>query len=210
MQWLLHDAAVSSCLSANGNARSMAKRVAVGNCVADATTCSRASAVAGHPGAPGKVHSAGTWQEDDVRQRLAGALGTRLVSALRPQFEWYYCRGAFFHNDAHYDARLFGVWCIDGPAMQLVFPRAALRVDIVPSSIVVFDPFEIHGVLAPGLRTYAASDYEAVSASVFIGFELDIDDAVADAFGIDADVTGQVISSNTRIDPASGTISSAR
>ena len=126
------------------------------------------------------------------------------AAALRPEFEWYYCRGAFFHNDAHYDARLFGVWYIEGPPMQLVFPRAALRVDIAPSSVVVFDPFEVHGVLAPGSRTYAANDYQTVSASVFVGFELDINDDVADAFDIDDDVTGQVISSRTRIDPAIG------
>jgi len=64
--------------------------------------------------------------------------------------------------------------------------------------------------LAPGSPTYAASDYETVSASVFVGFELDINDEVADAFDIDNDMTGQVISSKTRIDPASGAISSAR
>jgi hypothetical protein len=209
MQWFSHDAPISSCLSANGAARSIAKGIAVGDCVADSTTYLRARAVAAHSGAIGKVHTAGQWQDAAVRQNLADALGTRLASALRPDFEWYYCRGAFFHNDAHYDARLFGVWYIEGAAMQLVFPRAALRVDIAPSSVVVFDPFEVHGVLAPGSTTYAANDYRTVPASVFVGFELDINDDVADAFGIDNDVAGQVISSRTRIDPVSGTISLA-
>ena len=100
-------------------------------------------------------------------RQLAEALGTRLGAALRLDFEWYYCRGAFFHNDAHYDARLFGVWCIEGPPMQLVFPRAALRLAIAPTSVVVFDPFEVHGVLAPGCDTYAANDYLSAEASVF-------------------------------------------
>jgi len=207
MQWVSHDAPISSCLSGNGAVRSMAKSIAVGKCVADLTTHARARALAVHAGTIGKVHSAGNWQDAAVRQQLANALGTRLGSALRPEFQWYYCRGAFFHNDAHYDARLFGVWYINGPPMQLVFPRAALRVDIARSNVVVFDPFEVHGVLAPGSRTYAASDYQTVSASVFVGFELDINDDVAHAFNIDNDMTGQVISSKTRIDPATGAIS---
>ncbi len=76
----------------------------------------------------GKVHAAGVWRDAAVHRHLAQALGTRLASALRTDFEWYHCRGAFFHNDAHYDARLFGVWCIEGPPMQLVFPRAAVRI----------------------------------------------------------------------------------
>ena len=141
-----------------------------------------------------------------VHQHLAETLGTRLASALRPDFQWYYCRGAFFHNDAHYDARLFGVWYIEGPPMHLVFPRAALRLDIAPQSVVIFDPFEVHGVLAPGSDTYAASDYQGACASVFVGFELDIDTSVADAFQIRDDISGSVISSRTRIDPASGAI----
>ena len=187
----------------------MAQSVAVGKCVADSTTCARARALAVHVGAVGKVHAAGNWQDAAVRQHLANALGTRLGSALRPDFEWYYCRGAFFHNDAHYDARLFGVWYIEGPPMQLVFPRAALRVDLARSSVVVFDPFEVHGVLAPGSPAYAANDYQSIPASVFVGFELDINDDVAKTFGIDDDITGQVISSKTRIDPASGAIASS-
>ncbi len=35
---------------------------------------------------------------------------------------------------------------------ELVFPRAAVRLAIQPASIVVFDPFEVHGVLTPEVR----------------------------------------------------------
>ncbi|HVE89939.1 MAG TPA: hypothetical protein VNA44_09585 [Burkholderiaceae bacterium] len=141
-----------------------------------------------------------------MHARLAESLGALLGPALRGDFEWYYCRGAFFHNDAHYDARLFGVWCIDGPAAEIVFPRAAVRVAAAPSCIVVFDPFEVHGVLAPGCSTYAASDYQGARPSVFLGFELDITAALADAFGISNGASGQMISSRTRIDATSGAI----
>ena len=99
----------------------------------------------------------------------------------------------------------FGVWCIAGPPIELVFPRAAVRSPPV-WDLVVFDPFEIHGVLAPGCSTYAATDYQGADASVFLGFELGITPTVADAFDIHSDLSGQVISSRTRISAASGTI----
>ena len=139
---------------------------------------------------------------------LAASLGATLGTALRADFEWYYCRGAFFHNDAHYDARLFGVWCIEAPPMEIVFPRATLRLAVAPGSTVVFDPFEVHGVLAPGCSTYAASDYQSAGASVFVGFELDITHAIADIFGIRDGALGHLISSRTRIDATSGAIES--
>jgi hypothetical protein len=41
-----------------------------------------------------------------MHRHLAESLG-RAWSRFAKDFEWYYCRGAFFHNDAHYDARLF-------------------------------------------------------------------------------------------------------
>ena len=206
MQWISHQAPVASCLSANGVVRSIAKAVAAGVCVPDATLQARAREVATRGGAAGKVHAGGSWQESAVHQQLAEALGTRLGPALRPDFEWYYCRGAFFHNDAHYHARLFGVWCIEGPPVQLVFPRAALRLAVGPASVVVFDPFEVHGVLTPGCMTYSASDYQGAEASAFVGFELDITPTVADAFDIEDDASGPVISSRTRIDAISGAI----
>ena len=159
-------------------------------------------------GAVGKVHAGGTWCDPAVHQQLAGVLGPRLGPALRLDFEWYYCRGAFFHNDAHYDARLFGVWCIEGPPVQLVFPRAGLQVAVAPACVVVFDPFEVHGVLAPGRSTYAASDYQSAEVSAFVGFELDISPTVADAFEIQDEVSGHLISSSTRINASSGAIES--
>ncbi len=140
--------------------------------------------------------------------RLPKLWGRAWVLLCGLDFEWYYCRGAFFHNDAHYDARLFGVWCIEGPPMQLVFPRAALRLAVTATSVVVFDPFEVHGVLAPGCNTYAANDYLNAEASVFVGFELDITPTTADAFDIEESASGPVISSRTRINATSGAIES--
>ena len=182
--------------------------VAVGECTADARLRALALGIAGgHGGAVGKVHSAGTWQCATAHTQLAEALGDPLGAALRPSFEWYYCRGAFFHNDAHYDARLFGVWCVVAPDIELVFPRIDVRVAVPPGTVVVFDPFEIHGVLAPGRTAYAASDYQSASASVFLGFELDITPAIATLFAIhDRIDSGLVISSQTRVDATSGRI----
>lgn len=206
MRLIAHAAPAASGLGAAGNSRSIAKAIATGERVPDEALRARASAIAGRDAGVGKVHAGGTWREPTVHAQLAQSLGAPLGSALREDFEWYYCRGAFFHNDAHYDARLFGVWCVNGPPMEIVFPRAALRIAATPSSIVVFDPFEVHGVLAPRCVTYAASDYQGAGASVFVGFELDITHAIADAFGICDGASGPLISSRTRIDATSGAI----
>ncbi len=206
MQWISHAAPVAVGLSAAGVARSIARAIAFGECPPDAALCAHAQGVGGSEGAVGKVHAVGTWQESAVHAQLAAALGTPLGPALQADFEWYYCRGAFFHNDAHYDERLFGVWCIAGPPIELVFPRAVVRLATGPGTLVVFDPFEVHGVLAPGRSTYAATDYQGADASVFLGFELGITPSIAAAFNIHSDLSGPVISSRTRISAASGTI----
>ncbi len=208
MRLIAHAAPAASSLSAAGNSRSIANAIAAGECVPNEALRASAREIAGRDSGVGKVHAGGTWRERAVHALLAESLGASLGLALREDFEWYYCRGAFFHNDAHYDARLFGVWYIDGPPIEIVFPRAALRIAAAPSSIVVFDPFEVHGVLAPGCSTYAASDYRDADASVLMGFELDITVAISDAFGICDGTRGQMISSRTRIDAISGAIES--
>ena len=72
----------------------------------------------------------------------------------------------------------------------------------------MFDPFEVHGALAPGCSAYTASDYQSGETSVFVGFELDITPAIADAFDIHDEASGHVISSRTRINATSGAIES--
>jgi hypothetical protein len=208
MQWILHAAPAAAGLSAAGVARSIARAIAFGERAPDATLSARAHDVARSDGAIGKVHARGIWQEPAVQAQLADVLSGPLAPALRADFEWYYCRGAFFHNDAHYDDRLFGVWYVFGPPVELVFPRATVRLGIGAGSIVVFDPFEVHGVLAPGRSSYAATDYQSADPSVFLGFELDITPVIADAFDMHDGLNGPVISSRTRISTASGAIES--
>ena len=206
MRLIAHAAPTASGLSASGNARSIANKVAFGECASDQTLQARAHERVLGDAIAGKVHALGTWHEPSVHVRLKAALGALLAPALRPDFEWYQCRGAFFHNDAHYDARLFGIWGIAGPPAELVFPRAALRLDAGPGNIIVFDPFEVHGVLAPTCSAYAVDDYRDAEASVFLGFELDITPAIATAFGIEPGVHGRVISSQTRIAATNGAL----
>lgn len=207
MQLITTTAPAAIGRSAAGIGRSIARAVSVGERTAGARLRTLALDIARREAPAGKVHSAGTWECPTTHTQLADALGSPLGPALRPGFEWYYCRGAFFHNDAHYDARLFGVWCVASPPMELVFPRMGVRVAVAPGSIVVFDPFEVHGVLAPGHTEYAASNYQRSDMSVFVGFELDIAPAIAELFGMHGRIDhGVVISSQTRIDAASGKI----
>jgi hypothetical protein len=134
--------------------------------------------------APGRVHGLGRFASPPIRSALAGALPAAVRDSLRGQFEWYACRGAFFHNDAHYGAVLFGAWCVGGPPREIVFARAGVRLPAAPGDWVVFDPFEPHAVLDLGSACYRREGYEGAQASLFLGFELRLDEAVRRAFGI--------------------------
>ena len=187
--------------------RAVARRVACGSRQPDESLVLRARAAGGSDVPVGRVHSAGTWSDGRVGRELAAALGDPLAKALRPTFEWYLCRGAFFHTDAHYTGVMFGIWYLDGPAVDIVFPRADVRVPAAPGSIVIFDPFEVHGVLRSGASEYAAGDYAERARSVFAGFELELDRAVQRAFGITAPAAGaRVVSSRTRVSATTGAL----
>jgi hypothetical protein len=123
---------------------------------------------------------------------------------MRQTFEWYLCRGAHFHTDAHYSDVLFGVWYITGPSVDIVFARARLSIPVRAGSIVVFDPFEVHGVLKSGASEYRAEDYAGTEPSVFAGFEIEIDPAVRAAFELTEAHGARLFSSSTRIAAATG------
>jgi hypothetical protein len=142
---------------------------------------------------PGRVHGLGRLTSVEIQAAIAGALPARLRDSLRGEFEWYACRGAFFHNDAHYGAVLFGAWCVAGPPREIVFARAGMRCPVAPGDWVIFDPFEPHAVLDPGIDRYRRERYEAAPVSLFLGFELRLDPAVRLAFGIGEAATGAVL-----------------
>lgn len=132
----------------------------------------------------GRVIGAGSFADAVVQRHLQAALPQPLASALRPTFEWYGCRGAHFHNDAHYGDVLFGAWYVRGDPRDLVFPRAGWRVAIAPGDAVVFDPFEPHAVLLPGANRYARESYVGTAPSLFVAFELELDAAAMSLFGV--------------------------
>lgn len=179
---------------ASGGVRGMATAIGHGQAAPPAV-----APPAEQPLVPGRVTSSGTWRNDTILQSLADLLGPSLAPALRPTFAWHLCRGAFFHNDAHFEDVLFGVWCLTGPPAEIAFPRAGVRLPASPGHVVVFDPFEVHGVVAPGRTIYAAGDYEGRVPSLFIGFELALNDAVAREFRVPAPSAGRTISSRSRI-----------
>ena len=122
--------------------RPVARRFAVGFRALPANLLARASRVSAAASA-GRVESAGTWSDDALHAELASTLGD-LGSAVRPRFEWYVCRGAFFHTDAHYPDVMFGVWAVAGAEVDIVLARSAQRVEVEAGTIVIFDPFEVH------------------------------------------------------------------
>jgi hypothetical protein len=144
----------------------------------------------------GRVVSGGRWRDPATFIQLAAQLPADLAPHLREDFEWYTCRGAFFHNDAHYGDVLFGAWCIQGPAREIAFARLGLRVASAPGDLVVFDPFEPHAVLDPGHLRYSRETYLDATPSVFLGFELALAPAVREHFGVGEAPSGNVVLSS--------------
>jgi len=134
--------------------------------------------------AVGRVDSAGAFEDAEITRALSAALPDLFVHALSPRMDWYGCRGAHFHNDAHFEDVLFGVWCVAGPDRELVLPRVACHLPAGVGSIVVFDPFEPHAVLDRGVDRYRREDYDGSAPSIFLGFELRLTATMREAFGV--------------------------
>ncbi len=156
---------------------------------------------------PGQVLGLGRFASREIQRALARVLPAAVGDSLRSEFEWYACRGAFFHNDAHYGAVLFGAWCAAGPPREIVFARAATRVPAGPGQWVVFDPFEPHAVLEPGARHYRRERYEGAPVSLFVGFELELTPAVRQVFGIgEAPAGAPLLASSVAINAETGVL----
>ena len=157
--------------------------------------------------APGRVQETSQPPPAEALAALAAALPSAWRTVLRPTLVWYGCRGAFFHNDAHFGRVLFGVWCAGGPAREVVYPRLGLRVPATPGDLVVFDPFEPHGVLDPGQHRYVRERYLDAEPSAFVGFELELDAAVGRDFLIGTPPEhGLRLSSRSAVNAESGAV----
>jgi hypothetical protein len=132
------------------------------------------------------VLGAGKYADRTVVEGLQRVLPPALGAALRTDLEWYGCRGAGFHTDAHYAELLFGAWYIDGPPCDIVFARLDVRIASEPGTLIVFDPFEPHAVLAPGARRFEADRYVQAAPSVFLAFEISLTPEVREQFAIAA------------------------
>ncbi|MCS6945546.1 MAG: hypothetical protein RMK97_09085 [Sutterellaceae bacterium] len=162
---------------------------------------------------PGRVQAAGSFEDVSVSAVLRAALPATASGSLRPRLEWYTCRGAHFHNDAHYPDVLFGVWYLAGPPIDLVFARLAIRLRMHVGDAAVFDPFEPHAVLAPGSERYRRDDYVSAPVSVFLGFELALDEPVRITFMVappgKPESNLPVLSSAAAVHPETGTLYAA-
>ena len=136
------------------------------------------------PQTPGRVHQLGRFEDETARRALSACLPEDLAASLHSPFEWYGCRGAGFHTDAHYDEVLFGAWCMAGPMREFVLAGTELRLACAAGDLVVFDPFQPHAVLDPGQLRYDRERYVAAAATVFLGFELELAAEVRERFGI--------------------------
>jgi hypothetical protein len=155
----------------------------------------------------GKVESAGSLDKAEILQALRSVLPRAWTQDVRPRMEWYGCKGAFFHNDAHYAKVLFGVWSVAGPRREIVFPRAGIRAPAGPGNLVIFDPFEPHAVLRVGVCRYRREDFADSERSLFLGFELELSAAVKTAFGIrEGNPNWPTLSSRNAVDPETGAL----
>lgn len=206
MRWIRASVPAADCVCFDGGRRSSAARLLAGSLALPPGLREAAHPVAVDAAVPGRVVSGGTFELAEAHAALAAALGPVLAPSLRRSFEWYVCRGAFFHNDAHYAGVLFGVWCVDGPPREIVFPRLGLRAPAAPGDWAVFDPFEPHAVLDPGAPTYDRARYAGARSSVFAGFEIELNEAARAAFDIAEKAHGIELSSRTRINAETGAI----
>jgi hypothetical protein len=159
------------------------------------------------PPTPGRVHSLGEFEDPMVHGMLKAVLPQSCGLRLSNRLEWYACRGAGFHNDAHYADVLFGAWCVAGPKRDIVFPRVATRVGAAVGDLAIFDPFEPHAVLDEGHDVYARERYEGAAPSLFIGFEITLDAAARAAFAIAGPPdSGPVLSSSVPINAETGAL----
>jgi hypothetical protein len=168
---------------AAGPYRALARRVWHGRAAVPPPLGHRAGQLAEEtPEIPGRVHPLGRFEHEAGWQALGRSLPEPLKVSLSRQFEWYGCRGAGFHTDAHYDAVLFGAWTMAGPPRDFVL--AGLRLTCEAGDLVVFDPFQPHAVLDPGHAHYDRDHYSAAAASVFLAFEIALAAPVRERFGI--------------------------
>jgi hypothetical protein len=196
----------ANCSGADGETRSLASCLWWGHRTPTRKLMAAATEVLARLGSPvGRVESGGTFEDGDVATELRQELPQLAAAFLRPRLEWYGCRGAFFHNDAHYAGVLFGVWSVSGPKRDLVFPRFGRRLPAHVGSIVVFDPFEPHAVLDATATSYRSEDYEAAAQNLFLGFEIELSAEVRAEFGIGpASANGLMLSSRIAINPETG------
>jgi hypothetical protein len=161
-------------------------------------------------GRPGKVESAGAFTSEETIRELRAALPDSIASHVTPRLEWYGCRGAFFHNDAHFGRVLFGIWSLHGPDRDVVFPRIGHRFSTSGGTLIVFDPFEPHAVLDRGASTYRREDYERALPNLFLGFELELNPETHRLFGTGPAREGlPVLSSRIAINPETGALATA-
>jgi len=191
-----------------GAARALARRLWHGQMRPPAGLQQQASELAAvAPATPGRVHSLGHFKDEAGTLALRACLPPSSAALLRPQFEWYGCRGAGFHTDAHYDCVLFGAWCLAGPKREVVFARSGLRLSCAAGDLVVFDPFEPHAVLDASRPHYHREHYLDSPASIFLAFELELEASLREQFGIAEPAPDAFrISSGTAVNAETGAI----
>jgi len=193
---------------AAGSRRSSARCLWVSHLEPPATLREQARSIIEQcPQTPGRVHPLGGFEDAPVHRLLTTVLPADRGLLLRKRLEWYACRGAGFHNDAHYFDVLFGAWCVAGPPRDIVFPRVTARVGAALGDLVIFDPCEPHAVLDAGQDAYARERYEGAAPSVFVGFEIALDAAARAAFAINGPpIAGDVLSSSVPINAETGAL----
>lgn len=200
--------AAPAICAADGASRSTARRLWIAHLAPPETLAALApTLLESCPSLPGRVHELGSLVDAGIHAALAAQMPFGLGPELRERFEWYACRGAGFHTDAHYGEVLFGAWCVAGPPREIVFSRAGVRVGAAVGDCVIFDPFEPHAVLDPGQIAYTREHFQNAPASLFLGFEVVLDAAVRAAFGVGAaPMSGVRLASSVAVNAETGAL----
>ncbi len=169
-------APISSCLSANGAARSMAKSDRRRQVRSPTQQRSRVRAHSQpQAGVIGKVHAAGTWQDrcSCTQQPCSGALGTRLGCSVAAGFRVVLLpRRVFPQRRALRRSALRRLVHRRPPDAARISTRRGATSTLRAQASWFSIRSKCTEFWRPGLPTYAASDYQAVAASVFVGIRV--------------------------------------
>jgi len=133
-------------------------------------------AVNAEPWSPGDVLSLRASVPDSLREQMLGWLDGMGLSHfdLADEGTMHACEGSWFHEDSFgYGENFFCVmWLEDEANWDLLFPHSDIRIPLRQGTTVLFDPAQVHGVVASGESAFDAERLGESGVQAFASLSL--------------------------------------